>query len=63
MLGSRRAISFWRQKRRLLSLERALAGVREVGGRGAMMVPALAIVRARSRLQLESKRKARFAEG
>ncbi len=63
MLGSRRTLSFWRQRRRLLSLERALAAVRDVGGRGAMTAPALATVRARSGLQLESKKKARFAEG
>ena len=62
--GSKRTISFWRPKPRLLSLERALAAVRSVGAiKDGMTVPALAVVRARGRLQAESKKKGRFAEG
>ncbi|MFO1158180.1 MAG: hypothetical protein U1E60_05040 [Reyranellaceae bacterium] len=62
MLGSKRTISFWRAKRPLLSLERALASLRQLGGKGMIAAPALVTVRARSRLQQEARRKGRFSE-
>jgi hypothetical protein len=63
VLGSKRTIPFWRAKRPLLSLERALSPLRQLGARTAMTTPALATVRARSRLQAQSKKKGRFTEG
>jgi hypothetical protein len=62
MLGSKRAISLWRQKRRLLSLERALAPERHADGKGFMSAQALVAARARDRLATQSKKKARFVE-
>ena len=62
MPGSKPTISFWRPKRRLLNLERALAPERHESGRGAMTAQALAAARARDRLAAESKKKGRFAE-
>ena len=41
MLGTKRTIPFWRAKRRLLTLERALAPERRESGKGAMTAPAL----------------------
>lgn len=64
VLGSKRTISFWRAKRPLLSLERALSSLRQLGSsKGMMTAPAFATVKARSRLQQEAKRKGRFTEG
>lgn len=64
VLGSKRTISFWRAKRPLLSLERALSSLRQLGSSKDMMTaPVLATVKARSRLQQEAKRKGRFSEG
>ena len=62
MLGSRRTLSLWRQKRRLLSLERALAPERQDGAKGFMTAQTLVAARARDRLAVASKGKARFAE-
>jgi hypothetical protein len=62
VLGSKRTIPFWRARRPLLSLERALSPLRQLSEKAAMTAPALATVRARSRLQAESKKKGRFAE-
>ena len=62
MLGSKRTIAFWRAKRPLVSLERALAPLRQLGATGAMTVPVLVQARARGRLDVEAKKKARFSE-
>ena len=62
VLGTKRTIPFWRAKRPLLALERALSPLRQMGEKGAISAPALATVRARGRLQAESKKKGRFAE-
>ena len=63
MLGSKRTIPFWRAKRPLLSLERALSPLRQLGSKGvAMTAPALAQARARGRLATESKKLGRFSE-
>ena len=63
VLGSRRTIPFWRARRPLLSLERALSALRQLGGKSLMREPVLATVKVRSRLQQEAKRKGRFSEG
>ncbi|WP_395708611.1 hypothetical protein [Reyranella sp.] len=65
MLGTKRTIPFWQAKRPLLSLERALSSLRQVSRKSmiAATAPALATVKARSRLQQEAKRKGRFSEG
>ena len=63
MLGTRRAIPFWRAKRPLLSVERALSSLRQLGVRdAAMTVPVLAHGRARSRLAADAKKMGRFSE-
>jgi hypothetical protein len=62
VLGSKRMIPFWRARRPLLALERALLPLRRLAEKGAMSAPALATVRARGRLQAESKKKGRFGE-
>ena len=62
MPGSKPTIPFWRPKRRLLNLERALAPERRENGKGAMTTQAIAGARARGRLANESKKKGRFAE-
>jgi hypothetical protein len=63
VLGTKRTIPLWRAKRPLLSLERALASLRQLGSKGMITAPALVTVRARGRLQQEAKRKGHFAEG
>jgi len=65
VLGTKRTIPFWRARRPLLSLERALSALREVGARSMITAPApvLAKVKVRSRLQQAAKRKGRFSEG
>jgi hypothetical protein len=62
MPGSKPTLPFWRAKRRLLNLERALAPERREDGKGAMTAQALGAARARDRLAVESKKKGRFAE-
>jgi hypothetical protein len=63
VLGTKRAIPFWRAKRPLLSLERALSPLRQLGARdAAMTAPALAHGRARSRLAADAKKMGRFSE-
>lgn len=63
MLGTRRTIPFWRAKRPLLSLERALSSLRQLGARdAAMTAPALVRARTRSRLAAEAKKLGRFSE-
>lgn len=62
MLGTKRTIPFWRAKRPLLSLERALAPLRQLRGGVAMPAPAIAQARDRSRIVAEAKRKSRFSE-
>ncbi len=62
MLGSKRTIPFWRAKRPLLVLERALSPLRLAVGKGPLAAPALATVRARGRLQAASKKKGHFSE-
>ena len=62
MLGSRRTLSFWQPKKRLLKLSRALrAGLQETS-RPAMPAQSLAVARVRSRVAAESKRKGHFHE-
>jgi hypothetical protein len=60
--GSKRTIAFWRAKRPLVSLERALSPLRQLRATATMTVPALAQARARGRLDIEAKKKARFSE-
>ena len=63
MLGTKRTIPFWRAKRPLLSLERALSSLRQLGSRDATMTaPALARTRTRSRLAADAKKLGRFSE-
>jgi hypothetical protein len=62
MLGSKRSIPFWRQKRQLLILERALAPDRKDTGRKTPTAQAIAGARAKDRIADEAKRKARFCE-
>ena len=62
MLGSKRTIAFWRSKKRLLKLERALAPERQDRGRPAMPAQTLSAARIRDRIAAEAKRKRRFAE-
>lgn len=62
VLGSKRTIPFWRAKRPLLGLERALAPLRQLRGGVALPAPVLAHARDRSRITAEAKRKGRFSE-
>lgn len=62
MLGTKRTIPFWRPKRRLLELARALAPQQQVQPVPILTAQALASARARSRLDAESRRKTRFSE-
>lgn len=62
MLGNRRSVSFWRPKKRLLEMVRALRGSAQPPARPAMPARALAAARQRDRLAAEAERKARFAE-
>ena len=62
MLGSKRAIPFWQRKRRLLTLERALAPDRKGPGKSPITAQAVAEARSRERLAAEAKHKARFSE-
>jgi hypothetical protein len=62
VLGSKRTIPFWRAKRPLLSLERALSPLRHLRVDAVMTAPALAQARSRSRLAAEAKKKGRFSE-
>jgi hypothetical protein len=62
MLGSKQTIPFWQQKRRLLTLERALAPDRKDSSSSAITAQAIARARARDRIAAESKNKARFSE-
>lgn len=63
VLGTKRAIPFWRAKRPLLSLERALTPLRRLSATPMMSsAPALAQARVRGRLIAEAKKKGRFSE-
>jgi len=62
VLGSKRTIAFWRARRPLVALERALAPLRQLGATGAMTAPVLVQARARGRLDIEAKKKGRFSE-
>ena len=62
MPASKPTTPFWRPKRRLLTLERALAPERQESGKNARAAQALAGTRARDRLAAESKKKGRFAD-
>lgn len=62
MPGSKPTVPFWRPKRRLLELARALAPRQRVQAVPAMTVQALASARARSRIDAEARKKARFSE-
>lgn len=63
VLGTKRTIPFWRAKRPLLSLERALAPLRELGSKGAALrAPVLVQARVRGRLATEGKKLGRFSE-
>ena len=63
VLGTKRTIPFWRARRPLLSLERALAPLRELALKGvALKAPALAQARVRGRLASEGKKLGRFSE-
>ena len=62
MLGTKRTLSFWRPKKRLLALARALAPERPGRDRPAMPAEVLAVARVRSRIGEQAKRKGRFSE-
>jgi hypothetical protein len=63
VLGTKRTIPFWRAKRPLLSLERALSPLRQLGSSSAAMAaPALVRARTHSRLAAEAKKLGRFSE-
>lgn len=62
VLGSKRTIPFWRARRPLLVLERALAPLRQPRGGVALTAPVLAHARDRSRIAAEARRKGRFSE-
>jgi hypothetical protein len=62
MLGSKRTISFWQPKKRLLSLARALSPNRAEPRREPAKVHVVADARFKARLALEAKRKGRFRE-
>jgi hypothetical protein len=62
MLGSRRTIPLWRQKRVLLALERALAPDRKGTEKSPITAQALAEARSRERLAAEARQKGRFSE-
>jgi hypothetical protein len=62
MLGSRRTLSFWQPKKRLLNLARALRTRLQDTGRPAMPVHSLAVARVRHRIAAEAKRKGHFLE-
>jgi hypothetical protein len=62
MLGSRRTLSFWQPRKRLLSLARALRTSLQDTGRPAMPAQSLAVARVRSRIAAEAKRKGHFDE-
>jgi hypothetical protein len=62
VLGTKRTIPFWRTKRPLLALERALSPLRQLRGGVALTAPVLAHARDRSRIAAEAKRKGRFSE-
>jgi len=64
MVGSKQTIPLWQQKRRLLTLERALAPDRKDSSSSSSTITAQAIARARARDRMAagSKNKARFSE-
>jgi hypothetical protein len=62
MLGTRRTLSFWQPKKRLLKLARALRTSLQDTGRPAMPAQSLAVARVRSRIAAEGKRKGHFSE-
>ena len=62
MLGTKRTIPFWRAKRPLLALERALSPLSQLRGVVALTAPVLAHARDRGRIAAEAKRKGRFSE-
>jgi len=63
VLGTKRTIPFWRARRPLLSLERALAPLRELGSKGVgLSAPALVQARVRGRLVSDGKKLGRFSE-
>jgi hypothetical protein len=62
VLGSKRTIPFWRPKRRLLELARALAPQLQARPVPIMTAQALASAQTRSRIDAESRKKTRFSE-
>jgi len=62
MLGTKRTASFWRPKKRLLDLARALAPKGTDRSRPAMPAEALAVARVRNRITEQAKLKGRFSE-
>jgi hypothetical protein len=62
VLGTKRTIPFWRVKRPLLALERALSPLRQLSGKVPMPAPALVTARARGRLEAAAKKKGQFSE-
>ena len=63
VLGTNRTIPFWRSRRPRLLLERALAPLRQLASKEAVMSePVLVQARARGRLLAESRKKTRFSE-
>ena len=62
MLGTKRTLSFWLPKKRLLSLARALAPDRPGRERAAAMAHVVVDARTKARLALAAKRQGRFVE-
>jgi hypothetical protein len=62
MLASRRTVSFWQPKKRLLQLARALRAGLPDRARPAMPAQSLAVARVKSRIAAEAKRKGHFNE-
>ena len=65
MLGSKRSVPLWRQRRtKLLPLEQSLAagGAKSRAAKPAIAAKAITVARTRSRMMAESKRMGRFSE-
>jgi hypothetical protein len=62
VLGTKQTIPFWRPKRRLLELARALAPQQQARPVPIMTAQALASARTRSRIETEARKKTRFSE-
>lgn len=62
MFGAKRTMPFWRPKRLLLALERALAPHGASSPRDGLVAHAVVVARVRDRLSAEARKKAHFVE-